>query len=105
MPGNRAKDGVLIKTITVDLPPPHTNRWVPRRKAAIAYAVSNGAITLEEVCRRYHLSVEEFLAWTARYGDPWRSWFARHSATDPPRSGGYAGRDNRSGPGGSRCAP
>jgi hypothetical protein len=63
MPGNRAKDGVSIKTIAVDLPPPHTNRWVPRRKAAIVNAVRSGAISLEEVCHRYQLSVEEFLTW------------------------------------------
>ena len=40
----------------VDLPPPDTKRWVTRRKAVIV-------ISLEEVCRRYELSVEEFLAW------------------------------------------
>jgi hypothetical protein len=42
-----------------DLPPPDTKRWVTRRKAA----VRAGVISLEEVCRRYELSVEEFLAW------------------------------------------
>jgi transposase-like protein len=46
-----------------DLPPPETKRWVARRKAVIVNAVRSGAITLEEVCRRYELSVEEFLAW------------------------------------------
>ena len=40
----------------VDLPPPDTKRWVTRRKAVIV-------ISLEEGCRRYELSVEEFLAW------------------------------------------
>ena len=60
-----AKDAVLpqIDTIAVDLPPPDTKRWVPRRKAVIVNAVRNGAISLEEVCRRYQLSVEEFLIW------------------------------------------
>jgi hypothetical protein len=60
-----AKDAVLpqINTIAVDLPPPDTKRWVPRRKAVIVNAVRNGAISLEEVCRRYQLSVEEFLIW------------------------------------------
>jgi hypothetical protein len=47
----------------VDLPPPDTKRWVARRKAIIVNAVRSGAISLEEVCRRYELSVEEFLAW------------------------------------------
>src|ERR1700753_2954964 len=48
---------------TMDLPPPDTKRWVARRKAVVVNAVRSGAITLEEVCRRYELSVEEFLAW------------------------------------------
>ena len=46
-----------------DLPPPDTKRWVTRRKAVIVNAVRAGVISLEEVCRRYKLSVEEFLAW------------------------------------------
>src|SRR5436309_12333246 len=47
----------------MDLPSPDTKRWVARRKAVIVNAVRSGAITLEEVCHRYALSVEEFLAW------------------------------------------
>ena len=47
----------------VDLPPPDTKRWVARRKAVIVDAVRRGAISLEEACRRYELSVEEFAAW------------------------------------------
>lgn len=46
-----------------ELPPPNTKRWVVRRKAAVVTAVRNGAITLEEACKRYNLSVEEFLSW------------------------------------------
>ena len=46
-----------------DLPPPDTKRWVTRRKAVIVNAVRIGLISREEVCRRYELSVEEFLAW------------------------------------------
>jgi Protein of unknown function (DUF1153) len=48
---------------TTDLPPPDTKRWVTRRKAVLVNAVRTGLISLEEVCRRYELSVEEFLAW------------------------------------------
>jgi hypothetical protein len=48
---------------SVDLPPTDTKRWVARRKAVIVNAVRSGVISLEEVCRRYELSVEEFLAW------------------------------------------
>jgi hypothetical protein len=47
----------------MDLPPLDTKRWVARRKAVVVNAVRSGAISLEEVCRRYELSVEEFLAW------------------------------------------
>jgi hypothetical protein len=46
-----------------EFPPPNTKRWVARRKAAVVDAVRSGAISLEEACRRYELSVEEFLAW------------------------------------------
>ena len=46
-----------------DLPSPDTKRWVVRRKAIVVHAVRDGAISLQEACRRYRLSVEEFLAW------------------------------------------
>ena len=46
-----------------DLPPSDTKRWVTRRKAVVVNAVRAGVISLKEVCRRYELSVEEFLAW------------------------------------------
>lgn len=46
-----------------DLPPPDTKRWVSRRKAAVVTAVRRGLISLDEACRRYNLSVEEFLSW------------------------------------------
>ncbi|MDE2227929.1 MAG: DUF1153 domain-containing protein [Alphaproteobacteria bacterium] len=45
------------------LPPPETKRWVIRRKAVVVAAVRAGVISLEEACRRYTLSIEEFLAW------------------------------------------
>lgn len=46
-----------------DLPPAGTRRWVVRRKAEVVAAVRGGLITLEDACKRYSLSVEEFLAW------------------------------------------
>lgn len=57
----------------LDLPSPDTKRWVVRRKAVVVHAVRSGRITLQEACRRYHLSVEEFLAWQRaieRHGIP-----------------------------------
>ena len=46
-----------------DLPPADTRRWVARRKAEVVAAVRGGLISLDEACRRYTLSVEEFLSW------------------------------------------
>lgn len=46
-----------------DLPPPDTKRWVIRRKAEVVAGVRLGLISLEEACRRYHLSLDEFLSW------------------------------------------
>jgi hypothetical protein len=51
-----------IPSSAFDLPPPDTKRWMTRRKAVIVNAVRTGVISLAEVCQRYELSVEEFLA-------------------------------------------
>ncbi|MGU3495787.1 MAG: hypothetical protein B7Y84_15800 [Azorhizobium sp. 32-67-21] len=56
-----------------DLPPPDTRRWVIRRKAEVVAAVRGGLISLEEACKRYTLTVDEFLSWQAsidRHGLP-----------------------------------
>ena len=59
------RDEILarVSASVLELPPPDTKRWVARRKAVVVDAVRSGAISLEEACRRYELSVEEFLAW------------------------------------------
>ncbi len=55
---------VRRKPISVDdLPQPGITRWVIRRKAQVVAAVQSGALTLEEVCRRYSVSIEEFQSW------------------------------------------
>jgi hypothetical protein len=46
-----------------DLPSVTTKRWVIRRKAEVVAAVRGGLISLDEACRLYTLSVEEFLSW------------------------------------------
>ena len=46
-----------------DLPPPNTKRWVIRRKAEVVVAVRGGLLTLDDACRRYGLTTEEFAAW------------------------------------------
>ena len=54
-----------------NLPTVNIKRWVPRRKAEVVAAVRGGLMSLEEVCSRYSLMVEEFLAWRDsidRYG-------------------------------------
>jgi hypothetical protein len=55
--------GRYASPTTAELPSLNTKRWVARRKAAVVTAVRNGKIGLEEACRRYELSKEEFLAW------------------------------------------
>jgi transposase-like protein len=50
-----------------NLPPADTRRWVVRRKAAVVAAVQSGKITLEEACRRYQLTEEEFGTWQRAY--------------------------------------
>jgi transposase-like protein len=49
------------------LPPANTRRWVVRRKVAVVAAVQSGEITLEEACRRYELTEEEFRSWQRDY--------------------------------------
>lgn len=46
-----------------DLPPTNTRRWVIRRKAEVVAAVRGGLLSIDEACRRYTLTVDEFLSW------------------------------------------
>ena len=46
-----------------DLPPPDTVRWVIRRKGEVVAAVHGGLISLNQACRRYQLSIDEFRSW------------------------------------------
>lgn len=50
-----------------DLPPADTERWVARRKAEVVAGVRDGVISLEEACRRYRLSVDEYRSWERLY--------------------------------------
>jgi len=72
-PDPAEENGNVAGYPTFELPPPDTKRWVVRRKAVVVQAVRNGMISLQEACRRYNLSVEEFLAWQRaieRHGIP-----------------------------------
>jgi Protein of unknown function (DUF1153) len=44
------------------LPSPQ-QRWTVQRKAAVIEAVRGGWMPIEEACRLYNISVDEFLAW------------------------------------------
>ena len=56
--------GPLGEPLTLDsLPPKGTTRWVVRRKAEVVAAVSGGLLSVDEVCERYDLSIEEFAGW------------------------------------------
>jgi hypothetical protein len=56
--------GPLGEPLTLDtLPPPETRRWVVRRKAEVVAAVNGGLLTVDEVCERYALTLEEFAGW------------------------------------------
>ena len=46
-----------------DLPSPDTRFWVPRHKAAVVSAVRNGVLSIDEACKRYRLTEEEFRSW------------------------------------------
>ncbi|PLX42469.1 MAG: DUF1153 domain-containing protein [Hyphomicrobiales bacterium] len=65
---NRARASYVIgpdgSPLTIaDLPNPKTKRWVIRRKAEVVAAVRGGLLSLEDACKRYTLTVEEFLGW------------------------------------------
>lgn len=56
--------GPLGELLTLaSLPPGNTTRWVARRKAEVVAAVDGGLLTVDEVLRRYELSLEEFQSW------------------------------------------
>jgi len=60
--------GPTAALLTVsDLPKTKNVRWVPRRKAEIVLAISNGVITESEALRVYGLSRDELSGWQRRY--------------------------------------
>lgn len=46
-----------------DLPAKNNGRWVIRRKAQVVAAVRGGLLSLDDACKRYSLTVDEFLSW------------------------------------------
>jgi hypothetical protein len=56
--------GPLGEALTMDLlPPPSTSRWVVRRKAEVLAAVRGGILSVDQACKRYSISLEEFTGW------------------------------------------
>jgi hypothetical protein len=56
--------GPLGQPMTLaSLPPTDTRRWIAHRKAELVAAVHGGLLTVEEVCERYSIELEEFVAW------------------------------------------
>jgi len=56
--------GPLGEPLTLDsLPPAGTTRWVVRRKAEVVAAVNGGLLSINDVCERYNLTLEEFASW------------------------------------------
>ena len=66
--------GPLGEPLTVEsLPPVNTTRWVVRRKAEVVAAVAGGLLSVDDACKRYSLSIEEFTSWqraVGRHGMP-----------------------------------
>jgi hypothetical protein len=53
--------------------PSAVGRWTVRLKAEVVRAVRGGWIPIDEVCQRYGISADEFVAWERdldRYGIP-----------------------------------
>lgn len=56
--------GPLGEPLTIEsLPGPNTTRWVVRRKAEVVAAVNGGLLSIDDVCERYGLTLEEFASW------------------------------------------
>ena len=46
------------------LPPADVAHWTPARKAEVVEAVRDGMASLEDVCERYAMAVDEFMSWS-----------------------------------------
>ena len=53
--------GPLGQPLTLaSLPPTSTKRWIAHRKAELVAAVDGGLLSIEDVCERYGIDIEEF---------------------------------------------
>src|SRR5688572_18187983 len=58
-----ADPGLATILALESVPPVTTTRWIPRRKAQVVRAVQAGLLSVDEACRLYRLTVEEFEGW------------------------------------------
>ena len=88
-PPNAVRDDPLHHV--PELPPAPVGRWTVRLKAEIVRAVRGGWVPIDEVCRLYSISADEFLAWERdldRYGIPGlrTTRYQIYRATEKPKS-------------------
>lgn len=55
--------GPLGEPLTIASLPPVGSLWTVRRKAEVVAAVSAGLLSINHVCERYNLTLEEFASW------------------------------------------
>ncbi|MGE5721958.1 MAG: DUF1153 domain-containing protein [Sphingomonadales bacterium] len=65
------------------IPPATTTRWFPRQKAEVVAAVRAGRLKLDDACRLYQLSLEEFMSWQRALRDTGLRGL-QVSASNPP---------------------
>lgn len=61
-----------------DLPSRETTRWTYTRKESVVMAVVTGKISVWDICKRYNLLFEEFLAWEHAVAEENRTRYLRH---------------------------
>jgi hypothetical protein len=54
-------DGVAMSIH--DLPSPQTHRWVTSRKALVVAGVRGGIVSIEYICNRYQITINEYVSW------------------------------------------
>lgn len=64
---NPMRTPMTTSTFSSPLPSPETERWSPRRKAAVITAMRTGLLSRQEACDRYLLSLEELAVWEAKF--------------------------------------
>ena len=66
-PSSRHQVGLGEPVAVSSLPPPETRRWSPRRKAQLVCAVQAGLLSVEDVCARYSITLEEWSNWETQF--------------------------------------